>query len=423
MNMRKLLYGTTALVAAGMIGGAGTAHAQWDVSVNGFMTQWFGYGDNDDDVNVTADAIPQVDNVIGDPNDWNQWTDAEIHFNFSNTLDNGIRFGGRVELEAQTDDDQIDEQYLFIDGDFGRIQIGSENSAGYAMTITAPAVGLALNSGSQYQHIVTPFLFAGDLFRSVLGSTLIEPAGANDSNKITYFTPRFSGFQFGISYLPDTNQDAAADVPANKDVEYTNGVSAGVNYVENLFGVDVAASFGYFYMTGPELEDTVLPTVDACTAVNPFDGGTFDACEDFQGISAGLTLGYGGFTAGASYAEIFDGVIGGAVYQGIPVVTSTEGFAVEGGIAYETGPWGASVNAFYGQNEGVVFAGGYNENLGFAGSLAYTLGPGVSILGTVGWAEYQGQEVPPEIHGVAGRGTVRAENEGVFVTTGVALSF
>ena len=420
--MKKLLYGTTALVAAGMIGGVGTAHAQWDVSVNGFMNQWFGYGDNDSDVNL-VDPIPDVDNIIGDPNDWNQWSNTEIHFNFSNTLDNGLRFGGRVELEGETDTDQIDEQYLFVDGDFGRILLGSENSAGYLMTITSPNVGLPINSGSQYNHIVEVFQFADARFRSVLGSTQIEPAGANDSNKITYFTPRLSGFQFGISYLPDTFQDQAADTPANKDVEYTNGVSVGVNYVENLFGIDVAASFGYYYMTAPEFEDTVLPTVDACTIVNPFSGATFDRCDDFQGINAGVNFGYGGFTVGASYAEIFDGVVALDDYDGIAVITSTEGFAVEGGISYETGPWGASVNAFYGQNEGVVFAGGYNENLAVQGSLAYTLGPGVRILGSVGWAEYQGQEVPPEIHGVAGRGTVRAENEGVYATTGVALSF
>ena len=425
--MKKLLYGTTALVAAGMIGGVGTAHAQWDVSVNGFMNQWFGYGDNEDDVldripAAARDAIGrELDNcLVGECNDFNQWSNGEIHFNFSNTLDNGIRFGGRVELEGETSGDQIDEQYIFIDGDFGRVLLGSENSAGYLMTITAPNVGLPLNSGSTTQHIVSPF-FTGSLFRTPLGSTTIEPAVANDSNKITYFTPRISGFQFGISYLPDTDQDEEAATPADKEMEYTNGVSAGINYVDNLFGVDVAASFGYFYMGGPDADEVL----GSCTVVNPYGGSnTIDVCEDFQAISAGLNLGWGGWTVGGSYAQVFDGRLqssGFDVVSGVNSVETTEGFGFDAGISYETGPWGASVTGYYGEEEGDVFTGGYNEYFAVSGSLRYTLGPGVAVIGSVGWVEYHSESFENNV--VAGGAGADLDNEGIFATTGVALSF
>ena len=80
--------------------------------------------------------------------------DAEIHFKPSLTLDNGIRVGATVELEGSTSGDQIDESYISIDGAFGRLVIGSENSARYLMQYAAPSVGaFGVNSGDAADHI------------------------------------------------------------------------------------------------------------------------------------------------------------------------------------------------------------------------------------------------------------------------------
>ena len=423
--MKKVLYGTTALVAAGMMSGITPANAQWDVSVNGFMNQWFGYGDNDN-LGANAGLPAAFPTLQSDANDFNQWSNSEIHFNFSNTLDNGLRFGGRVELEGNTSGDQIDESYLFVDGDFGRFLAGSENSAAYLMHIAPPNVSLAINSGSQYSHILSPFAAIGgpgsSLFRSPLGSTNIEPARANDSNKITYFTPRYSGFQFGVSYLPDTREDVTGG-PGNPDTTYNNGFTAGLNYVENLGGVDVGASFGYFYIGGPDRNDV---TPGSCTQTDPHHGSgrTVNVCDNFNAISAGLTLGWGGFTAGASYAEVFDGEYGSSVLNTLSGGANTntnEGFAVEGGLAYENGPWGVSANYFYGQTVGDVFTGGYNTNWAVQGGLRYTLGPGVAVLGAIGYTEMAGESIDDQV--LAGGGGADVSNKGVYVTTGIALSF
>src|SRR3546814_9879522 len=55
--------------------------------------------------------------------------------------DNGITFGARVELEAFSTDSQIDNRFIYVEGDFGRIEAGSRQSAGSQMTYAALFAG------------------------------------------------------------------------------------------------------------------------------------------------------------------------------------------------------------------------------------------------------------------------------------------
>ncbi len=93
--------------------------------------------------------------------------DSEIHFLPSITLDNGLKIGANVQLEGFQGGDQIDESFLFIDGSFGRVLLGSENSAGYLMHYGAPDVTfLNVNSGS-----LTAFVpFSGSVVGQRIGT-------------------------------------------------------------------------------------------------------------------------------------------------------------------------------------------------------------------------------------------------------------
>ena len=81
--MKTLLLGSTALCAAVAL--STPASAQVTVTVGGYMAQWFGWGDND------ASA--------GNLQDVNTFTDGEIIFSFEGITDNGLTFGGEVQLE------------------------------------------------------------------------------------------------------------------------------------------------------------------------------------------------------------------------------------------------------------------------------------------------------------------------------------
>ncbi|NBC34653.1 MAG: porin [Alphaproteobacteria bacterium] len=377
---KHVLLGTTALVAASLVSGA--ANAQIEMRLGGFMNQWFGYGDNDE-----AFDLQDVD----------QWSNTEVFFLGQGTTDNGLTFGVNVQLEGNTSGDQIDESFLFLSGDFGRINLGSENSAGYLMQTAAPNVALPINSGSQTQHIINPT--NGSLFRSPFGSTFIEPALDNDGQKLTYFTPRFFGVQLGVSYLPDIDGTGGDRNSLISDTNnFTNGISVGVNY-ENTFGdFGVLVSGGYYYAEAP---DSGLGTV-----TTP-GGNSVDLEEDFQAFSVGASFTYGGFELGGSYANVTDGIVA-LQPNGDVFTTESRGFDV--GIAYGMGPWSVSYTYYNGKEDGLVDVDDEIEHQSHALGARYDLGSSIALVGTVGYSEFE-----EEGNGV--------DNDGVFVTGGVAISF
>ena len=99
--MKHILLGTTALVAAGLMAGPAAAQQGVQLGLGGFYFGALG-GNVDEDF----DANGFSDN---DKNTWDFKQDVEVHFLGETTLDNGLTVGARIELEAQQQDDQIDE--------------------------------------------------------------------------------------------------------------------------------------------------------------------------------------------------------------------------------------------------------------------------------------------------------------------------
>lgn len=385
MKKNTLLAGT-ALVAVSLASGTAYAAEPLQVRVGGFMNQWFGYQDNDDSRAASVNGTLQ-----GDVQDFEQWSNTEIIFSGTTKLDVGLEVGIQVQLEGNTSGDTIDESFAFLEGTFGRLVIGSENDAAYLMTVAAPNVGLPLNSGSQTQHIINPT--GASFFRTAFGSTFVTPGNDNDGQKITYFTPRFSGFQFGVSYLPDIDPTGGdRNSLTSEQSDYTNGFSVGANYSASYddLGVDVAASVGYGFASAPEDAFTVLG----------------DAVDDHQHFVVGASIGWNGFTLGGSYADIFEGTISNGGQD------STEGDGFDIGVSYETGPIGVSLTYFHGEQEDNIAVSGEDENDSFAGSVNYALGAGVSVIGTVGYSDFEGEFADES-----------DDNDGFYVTTGLALRF
>ncbi|MCB9948560.1 MAG: porin [Rhodospirillaceae bacterium] len=416
--MRGCLLACTALTT---LAAGGVAHAQWDVSVGGFHRQWFGYGGNNDDLRLQS---------------FDQWSNSEIYFRGRNVLDNGITFGFHVELEANTVGDQIDESYLYIQSaDLGRFQLGSENSAGYQLQVVGPETGLPINTGSQTQHVANPT--SSGLFRTPFGSTLIEPAGDNDGQKITYFTPRYEGFQFGISYLPDidpTGGDTNALVVDDTVGRYGQGVSAGLNFERSFGPVDVALSGSVFWAEGPNGQFDFTDAYGFNAGAG--EGITRSLGEDFWAWSTGASVSWAGFTVGGSYAKVEEGRLTtvNTAPSTVAGVSSDEGNGWEVGVAYETGPWQFGVEYYQGVASGVLNIPDNNFHQSVSAGVRYDLADGVTLVGSVGAVEFaaegdnlrRGGTPTPNIGGstsvIRGNNGVD-DNSGVFVTGGVLLSF
>jgi predicted porin len=370
--MKKILLGTTAIVAAGMIAApSADAAEKLKVSVGGYMEQWFGYVSQDDD-------------GTGDYSGFDVKSDAEIHFKGMTTLDNGISVGINVQLEANSNSsDQIDESYMIVKGNFGEVNLGSENSAMYKMNYGPSDYGIGINSGDQSSWAAKPASVTGSFFRSPFGSTNIEPARTNDSEKLTYYTPRIEGFQLGVSYIPDATQDSLSQ--PDRDTSLTDGYAVAANFKRDFDGFNVGVSGGF----------------------GGFTNGAAAGQDDPKAWSAGLTLGFGGFSVGAAYADA----------DGTTDAADSDGYNV--GVAYATGPWGVSLGWFHGEVDGSTTAGvttGNGEHDTYALSGKYALGPGVTAAATLAHTEY-------DTDNTDATGAALDGNEATYFVVGMKLSF
>jgi hypothetical protein len=309
-----------------------------------------------------------------------QKSEAEIHFLPSITLDNGLQIGADVQLEASGDPDTIDESYLFIDGEFGRVLLGSADSAGYLMHYGAPDVTfLNVNSGSMTLFVpfsgtvsgalddtgtIADLQVGDDVFRGTLGSTYLENRGNSDAQRFTYFTPRFAGLQLGVSYARDGLEDNMAQLNLDDD-PLNNIVDVGANYVNTFGALDVVVSGRWGIAS------------DSRSGVPGTDIG-----DHPQVWATGLNLGYAGVTIGGSFGEQNNAGV-------------QDGRAWDAGISYTTGTWGVSFTYFNGENvddeadtdgdgavgpTDAVLVGGNDEQLKqYLLGVSYTLAEGVAL--------------------------------------------
>ena len=290
--MRKALIATSALAFAGAMGaGQATAADMLSLSVGGYMEQWVGYANRDDK---------------GVDGGFDVQQDAEIHFKGSLESDSGLKFTVHVELEAAndsvsgvdadgkkvtTDETEIDESFVRMSGEFGTIEIGQRDPI-HARTHYAAGFGAGVG------------LNAGDTQNWVPG-VYLETAGwtiPGDNRNVIYITPRINGVQVGVSYGPDSkNENSPGGAPSNNDDAVW---AAGINFNETVGDMSVKVSLGHVNVSQKMM--TAAYRADN-SAITETDLGMTKSFADKSLTNAGLQVGMGAFTFGASYATRDDG--------------------------------------------------------------------------------------------------------------------
>lgn len=392
--MKKLLLGTTALVAAGMFA-SGDAAAQSkagpiQAGVNGTFNAVYGFVNQDDGSNTAATPM-------GERRSHGLRREAEARFWGQTRLDNGLLVGYRVSLEAEDCNDQIDESWIFFDSAYGRVEIGETDNVGWKMYYGAPNAipnfstsvhNIVLwNSNGTAPGILFPFA------RMSLG---------NDNNQIAYYTPRFFGFQVGASYRPDNCKagdvatealaanlncsSAAGMIAEGSSVTVTNTLQdvweIAANYVNKFGDVGVGVYGGYSKGSN-----------ETATFYDPKQWGI------------GGEVSYMGFTFGAAYTD-----------KKAPCATQTIGCDNTHwnvGLKYATGPWGVGVEYAQAKQE---FSGGAADDDGrflYIGG-TYLLGPGINLFAGVQLFELD-----------AGTPVVstKQDNDGAVFLLGTAIAF
>ena len=192
--MRKVLLTTTALVA---LGGVSAASA---IEISGQYE--FNYTNADDGTATT-----------GGTNTNSFSSDGNIDFKGSTTTDAGLTFGGMIRLQTNAQAAGIEDQGLYVSGDFGYIMMGQTDGVVDGMN--------NFMEGSDYVA-----LGAGTTNSAVAGGAELNGGtGLADNEgtaKIGYRSPAISGFQVGIS-MEDAGTTSKADTTSMM-VTYDMGI-------------------------------------------------------------------------------------------------------------------------------------------------------------------------------------------------------
>ncbi|MBT6428101.1 MAG: porin [Rhodospirillaceae bacterium] len=339
--MKSRILGTTSMVAAALLftGSAAQGADKIKLGLGGYFKAYLVAGSQDDGAgqpgaNLRSHKIAR---------------EGEIFFKGKTTLDNGITFGVDVQLEAETCGDQIDESFIYVQGGFGKIVIGADDPASDSMYMGTPQPIAGIG-------VATP----DDVF-SALGNAVATPASitsiSGDSEKITYFTPRMSGFQLGISYTPENCEEARAPCTGtyagfqatNSAGQQSEIIEVGANYIRKIGDVDIGLYAG---IGKGDLELTAAGAED----------------QDQWGL--GVELGVAGFTIGADYREDDQGTS----------AANTDRTDYSLGVSYAMGNW--TFGAAYAHGEVEAGAGlGEDETDGYQVGMVYDLSPGIVLTG------------------------------------------
>jgi hypothetical protein len=448
--MRKLLYATTALTAAALIAGAaGEAAAQTSTAptlpqtgaspspyreqlpaqspavmpatpaekpfvsksaeriklgLSGYYQQFAVITDQSYKTRPTA--------ATNDTHRKTQFVDnkhnAEICVIGQTTLDNGLTVGVNVQIEAFTESDTVDESYLFLQSPtMGQLLIGDENNAGYLLHVTAPDGGISLDSGdlcnlrafetgTGTQQAGTFGGLGANLFDSPTCTTNLR-INDNDSGKFTYITPRFAGFQAGISYIPNLesggdNNSALTAVGTGdngRNSGLKNGVAGGLNFTETFGDFGVQASGGAMW-------------------AESFSGGANGSNANLVAYNAGAQFSVAGFSVGGGWLWVPQGQRGNLTAAQAAAVGGTAGSPIRSngmswtaGAAYEFGPYKVGIDYMYGDNNKTTSGGKDRLEQGIV-SGTYTMGPGIRLVGGVMYYDWQEENRMSSNNGIGG---------------------
>lgn len=354
--MKKVLLGSTALVAAGLIAGDAAAADGVKLSLGGYYRGVAGV--MFDDFDGAAAGLED------DLRDYVFKQDVEVHFKGETTLDNGLTVGAVVQLEGQTSGDQIDEVYAYFSGGWGELRFGDDDEALSQLCSITPSAAANFGPDSPFFSFSNSAA-AGALAYAGTNGTCYGTDG--DSTKLIYFSPNFGGFSFAMSFTPDGTQDTRNTVSGagtrfeNNPGQLSDNLSLAANFNHDFNGVTLNIGGGATW----NFDREGLP-------------GT-DETEEYQGYAS---VGFYGFTIGGAVdlrknfgADSSDRVVYGA------------------GVTYNWDAWTVGIGWTHGDYEiaqltALTLTSDAEQNQDiFALTAAYALGPGITVDGVVEWVD------------------------------------
>jgi hypothetical protein len=373
--MRKSLLATTAIVGASMVGAAAAEASDPPVlKFDGFMRfelKWV-----DQDVTVGRDRTVHFES-----------DDAGFNMNADATADNGLKYGVKIEIDTDNFEKGalIDETRIRFSGDWGIVDLGDDDGAGDAMAYGGENV---FTAGGGYDGGASS---AFDFIGAKKASPDLGLGGGDtgDASKITYYSPRFSGFRFGASYTPDSGNNLASKISTG-DNDLVHVFELGADFVEKIGDVDFRV-----HLTG---------------GVGEYDGDSNDdSMEDAGGYMAGVGLGWSGWSLALGYGDAGSGLQAKGGIQ-------DNGEWFSSGLGYSMDQYTFALGYFHGERTGDR---GEEDTDFITVQAQYNMAPGLDVYAEVDWINV----FNPSSTVTSTDGLALTENDGVLLLLGTRVKF
>ena len=284
--MKKALLGTTALVASGLLAGAASAADivpapipepveieegfVLDISADAVAGIWFGDTDEceglvrttgveDGNMNAQLAAIGASGPVDGGhlttscafngsipatdqfhDQTATIWYEHKVTFELSTTLASGLYAAAIMELESD-DNDGFADSWIVLEGHFGSMEIGYMDGAYKNALVGGLDSGIVAEANGPK---ASPF--------NDINTSDGALDGIDGDAKISYYTPRYHGFQFGVSYAPGgdpgrTRFNNNAVHTYTSDDQWYDNWSIGANWegtIHNNWDIAIGGGYG-----------------------------------------------------------------------------------------------------------------------------------------------------------------------------------
>ncbi len=411
--MKKFLLGTTALISlsaasAAMAGGSHAPAAAAPANTGG-LTVMVGGSLNFQSAFINQDE----DAALGNANESDMvfTNDTRINVTAAGSTED-FDYGAVVSLFADTGADRDariataptqfgagDKAYIYVENDsFGRVEGGANVSASDSMEVDASRVARATGGvDGDATYYITP---GGTTAATTSGLSTWrtrsnldlggDASNAAIANKLTYYTPRFSGFQLGVSFTPDTG-----------NIGTTNSLSLDND----------AGQFENVFAGGISFEGDVSDGVTLmASAVGETGSSQVSTVNDLSEYSLGLGLEFEGFSVAGNYSDLGDSGLATAA------TVNTDSSLWSIGAGYENGPYGVSVT-YLDATSGTGVAqgaavGGENEFTNLVVGADYQMAPGLTPYIEAAFFDAE-----------AGATNATEQNSGEVILVGANLAF
>lgn len=189
-------------------------------------------------------------------------TSAHLLADAHNTTAGGLEYGAKIALATTTNNARKASSSLYFISQAGKMEFGSDKSATAKMKITPYTNACATAGGwdswvkSDPKNTKTVYMMN---FGNFLDAKTRNGDKAEFSRKVTYYTPNFSGFQIGVSYIPDTTNAGYASALSPErhdptktlvyDIDIKNAWAGGITY-ENKVSEDMKFKIALVGETG-----------------------------------------------------------------------------------------------------------------------------------------------------------------------------